>query len=233
MFWQAIIMPLLLRRLFLPLVPKPCWICLCMSPYPPPQHTKKCGVAVRLEVPHRILEMRYYFYTNSVSKQEFTYQEVRTFNFPHGEPALCSDYSLPLLSVEEKDISEALASSEGALRNGARTNRVLFCSTKGRASAARGESIFFCLPWFPSGRQRQKGGWTAASFHQKFHLPAVEAHSSIGFWAGIPAVVKESEDAVRILHVPFPQMQWDNPATGFLPPENPQRESEASNECQS
>lgn len=146
MFWQAIIMPLLLRRLFLPLVPKPCWICLCMSPYPPPQHTKKCGVAVRLEVPHRILEMRYYFYTNSVSKQEFTYQEVRTFNFPHGEPPLCSDYSLPLLSVEEKDISEALASSEGALRNGARTNRVLFCSTKGRASAARGESIFFCLP---------------------------------------------------------------------------------------
>lgn len=112
----------------------------------PPQHTKKRGVAVRLEVPHRILEMRYYFYTNSVSKQEFTYQEVRTFNFPHGEPALCSDYSLPLLSVEEKDISEALASSEGALRNGARTNRVLFCSTKGRASAARGESIFFCLP---------------------------------------------------------------------------------------
>lgn len=94
-----------------------------------------------------ILEMRYYFYTNSVSKQEFTYQEVGTFNFPHGEPALCSDYNPSLLSVEQKDISEALAPSEGALRNGARTNRVLFCSAKGRASAVRGESIFFlsCL----------------------------------------------------------------------------------------
>lgn len=112
-----------------------------------PQHTKKCRVAVRLEVPHRILEMRYYFYTNSVSKQEFTYQEVGTFNFPRGEPALCSHYNLSLLSVEQKDISEALAPSEGALRNGARTNTVLFCSAKGRASAVRGESIFFlsCL----------------------------------------------------------------------------------------
>lgn len=101
--------------------------------------------------------MRSYFYTNSVSKQAFTYQEVGRFNFPHGEPALCSHYSRPFLSAEQKDISEAPAPSEGALRNGARTKRGLFCSTKGRASAVRGEIFFSVHPlsWFPSGRLRR------------------------------------------------------------------------------
>ena len=98
---------------------------------------------VTLAVPRGILGMRHTFHTSSISKHESTSQEVGRFYFPHGSPSSCLRYNLRFLSRTQKDILEARAPSEGALRNGARTNGVVFCSIRGRASAVSGEIIFF------------------------------------------------------------------------------------------